>query len=96
MAKTKSKKQKKTAPPLYERKFKQLKEIFPKVQVTRWSEENPGRSGKDFIMDVILPDHYTLISKVVSSKGEIIAITFSVQKKHCEENQKPGVYRFSA
>lgn len=95
MAKTKSKKQK-TAPPIYERKFGQLKELFPKVKVTRWSEQNPGKCGRDFIIEVIIPNNYTLLSKVVSSKGEIIAITFSVQKKHCEENQKPGVYRFSA
>mgnify|MGYP004634381305 CR=1 FL=1 len=96
MAKTKSRRQKKTTPPLYERKFGQLKELFPKVTITKWSEKNPGKSGKDFIMDVILPNNYTLISKVVSSNGEITLLSFSVQKKHCTENQKPGVYRFSA
>lgn len=93
MAKTRTKQ--KNVPPLYEKKLDQLRDIFPKVKVTRWSEENPGKSGKDFIMDIILPSNYTLISKIVSSNGEITFISFSVQKKYCLENQKPGVYRFS-
>lgn len=95
MRKTKSKKQK-TVPPRFEKKLKQICELFPKVKVTTFLETHPGKAGSDYITDIILPSTYTLISKSVSSKGEITAITFSVQQKHCTENQKPGVYRFSA
>ena len=95
MAKTKSKQNTKTLM-FYERKFDQLKDIFPQITVTMWSEKNPGKSGKDFVVDVKIPKNYTLIHKVIASNGEVKVFTFSIQKKYCTGNQRPGVYSFSA
>lgn len=95
MAKTKSRKQKNVLPH-FERDLKQICELFPKVKVTTFLETHPGKAGSDYIIDITLPSTYTLISRSVSTKGEITAIAFSVQQKHCAENQKPGIYVFSA
>ena len=92
----KTNKKQKSQPPRYEKKIGQIKELFPNVKVTKFSETHPGSAGADYVTDIVLPNNYTLISKVVSPKGDIKSFSFSVQKKHCTENQKPGVYCFSA
>lgn len=96
MAKARNKKQKHPTISVYERKLSQLTAIFPKVKVTMLSDEHPTKAGKDFVTDVVLPNGYTLLGRGVSANGEITSVKFSVQKKHCTENQKPGVYYFSA
>lgn len=96
MAKTKNNKQKNHSLSVHEGKFGQLKEMFPKVQLTKLSEKHPRKAGRDFIVEITLPNEYTLLSKGVASNGEITSVTFSVPKKVCTENQIPGIYHFSA
>ena len=96
MAKTKTKKQK--APPqVHEVKgFHEIKKLFPKIRISWISDAHPGRYGRDFVTEVILPKDFTLITKSVAPSGEVLMIKFSVQAKHCMENQKPGIYAVSA
>ena len=76
--------------------FDKIVQIFPRIQVTKWTESNRGKCGRDYVIEVSLPKCYHLLSKQVSHKGEILAITFSVEEKHCNEDQIPGTYHVTA
>ena len=91
MAKTRNKKQK-----TFERNLSQLCELFPRIKVYKYLEKNPGKAGKDYITDVKLPKDYTLLSKVVSAKGEITSVTFLVPKSENQSEAPGGIYCFSA
>ncbi len=103
MAKTKIKQKKRVALKgnkkvqtyIYEGELKKLKDFFPQVKMTKYSERNKLLYGQDFFIEIVLPSSYTLLKKSVSSNGAITAIEFSIPKQCCSENQKPGLYRFS-
>ena len=103
MAKTKTQQKKRVAlkgnkkaqPYIYEGELRKLKDFFPQVKMTKYSERNKLQAGSDFFIEITLPSSYTLLKKSVSTSGAITAIEFSIPKQCCTENQKPGLYRFS-